>query len=106
MKKNIACPDCKGNGYRTVITGDRNDYCGVANEMCPTCKGTGVQLTDMTNADRIRAMSDQQLAEFICNALGSAGCVEDHCPGHDLCRPQDGKSNGLKKWLQQPVKND
>ena len=47
------------------MTGDRNDYCGVASEMCPICEGTGVQLVDMTNAYRIRAMSDKELEAFL-----------------------------------------
>lgn len=53
----------------------------------------------MTNADRIRAMSDEELAKFLddCN---SQGCV---CPTRDcsevceLC---------IAEWLKEPVKED
>ena len=52
-----------------------------------------------TNADRIRAMSDEELARFIC------GCCECdvHCPGVKLCMFGGSKANGLLKWLQQPA---
>lgn len=53
-----------------------------------------------TNADRIRAMSDKELAEFLCHfrsddAATCSGCKSEHYyrPGH----------NGMIDWLQQPV---
>lgn len=57
-----------------------------------------------TNGDRIRAMSDEEMAEFICSKLH--GCFMTTCPGEKLCNSTDGKANGLKKWLQQPVEVD
>ena len=54
-----------------------------------------------TNADCIRAMSDEKMAEFICNRISS--CSSEDCPGAELCVARDGKANGLKKWLQQPA---
>lgn len=38
-------------------------------EPCFHCDGTkqGDRYTRMTNADRIRSMSDEELAEFLCN---------------------------------------
>ena len=64
MKKLIRCPECKGNGYFTVVTGDRNDYCGVIGQACSSCGGSGAMEVDMTRADRIRAMSDEELARY------------------------------------------
>lgn len=58
-----------------------------------------------TNADRIRAMSDEELAKFLCNfrSCDSSehpcnGCkAEPHChTGH----------NGMINWLQQPAEED
>ena len=54
----------------------------------------------MTNADRIRAMSDKELAEFLCHfrsddAVTCSGCKSEH-----YCRPGH---NGMIDWLQQPV---
>lgn len=54
-----------------------------------------------TNADRIRDMSDNELAEYICKNLG---CYI--CPGNTLCVGSGGKANGLKKWLKQPVEDE
>ena len=55
----------------------------------------------MTNADRIRAMTDSELAEFLCNKISN--CFDSTCPGAELCVAGDGKANGLKKWLEQPA---
>jgi hypothetical protein len=54
----------------------------------------------ITNADRIRAMSDEELAKFICEWCN---CVPGYCPGVEMCTPSLGKANGLVKWLQQPA---
>ena len=64
MKKLIRCPECKGQGYFTIMTGDRNDYCGVIGQACSSCGGSGTLEVDMTRADRIRAMSDEELAAY------------------------------------------
>ena len=53
-----------------------------------------------TNADRIRSMTDDELAEFLCEFNG---CYSDKCPGVELCEFGGGLANGLKKWLQQPA---
>ena len=53
-----------------------------------------------SNADRIRAMSDEELAAFLCKKFG---CHLENCPGIELCKPNEGKANGLLKWLQQPA---
>ena len=56
----------------------------------------------ITNADRIRAMSDEELAVWLCGLFSVLTCYT-HCPGCDLCNDSDEESNGLKKWLQQPA---
>jgi hypothetical protein len=53
-----------------------------------------------TNADRIRSMTDEELAEFLCKING---CYQENCPGAMLCKFGGGLANGLKKWLQQPA---
>lgn len=55
-----------------------------------------------TNADRIRSMSDEEMAEFLCLAFGCNG----ECPGQSLCVAGDGKANGLRKWLKNPTQED
>lgn len=59
----------------------------------------------ITNADRIRAMSDEELANWMCEWFDGFGCVR-YCPGGEFCNATDGKSNGVKKWLQQPAEED
>lgn len=57
----------------------------------------------LCNADRIRAMSDEELAHWICKKMMS--CSSNVCPGADLCQSEDGVANGLVKWLKQPVED-
>ena len=81
LKKSVPCQACEGRGYNTVMIGERSDYCGVMNESCPECNGTGAKLVDMTNADRIRAMSDEELATFLLNA-DEGNLTVDICEGY------------------------
>ena len=61
----------------------------------------------MTNADRIRAMSDEELAAAlailtkydVCINPGAMGC--DDCPFSVFC--SDCKEGQELEWLQQPV---
>ena len=50
----------------------------------------------MTNSERLRAMSDQELAAEFCDLY--TNCYD--CPGEDYCRYGKGKGNGLLKWLE------
>ena len=51
-----------------------------------------------TNADCIRAMSDEKLAEWICSRITNC---EDRCPGKELCGFGRGHANGLIDWIKQ-----
>lgn len=79
MKKLIRCPECKGQGHFTIMTGDRNDYCGVIGQACSSCGGSGALEVDMTRADRIRAMSDEELAAYWSDHY------DDFCPNMPEC---------------------
>ena len=54
-----------------------------------------------TNADKIRDMSDEELAVWLCSKFDD--CSPSTCPGANYCNGTDGKANGLVKWLKQPV---
>lgn len=63
----------------------------------------------LTNADRIRAMSDEELVVFLDEFSGrcldcAEGAWNKNCPiykdGH-YCRPKD-----IMEWLQQPAEED
>lgn len=56
----------------------------------------------MTNADRIRAMTDEELAKWICSIM-TAECCDQRCPARDICNLGD---NGLVKWMKQPAEED
>ena len=56
--------------------------------------------TPMTNYDRIKAMSVEEMAQLLCNC---SDCGNGRCYGNDLCTQGDGACNGLVKWLEQEV---
>ena len=72
--------DCCNSGSPQYLSKCKPDVCGSA--------------VPMTNADCIRGMSDEELAEFIC---GSTYCQD--CPHCGECD----NNGGLLNWLQQPA---
>ena len=56
----------------------------------------------MTNLEKIRAMSLEELALFLCDKIG---CYGDSgiCIGYDLCEYDGEDGNGLVKWLESEV---
>lgn len=56
----------------------------------------------MTNAERIRSMTDEELAEFVSSGYYVPHCPTEHCPG-DLGK-YDGCDVCWLKWLKQEVK--
>lgn len=64
----------------------------------------------MTNADRIRTMTDEELAEYLFNrGNGCEYCYgicayQDECDGHD--HAQEFCIEQVVKWLKQEVDND
>lgn len=77
------CAKCQ-NYVPNVITTTCSDCDGICN----------YEEKQLTNADRIRAMRDEELREFIC---GSANC--------DVCAWSNGCSCTLSEWLRQPAKD-
>lgn len=71
--------------------------------LCPECGAEMRVGSDMTNADRIRSLSDEELATFLAHLTD---CVWCPCPDpHDQCDTIDGscKKQWLK-WLKKEVK--
>ena len=69
---------------------------------CPVC-GHKTNMPQ-TNADKIRAMTDEELATFInrivvCHHLRNEGHCEK-CPIHPA---KSCDTEGIMKWLQQPA---
>lgn len=84
-----SCPYCGGHGYINQFEDIEGGCRAWANE-CIACKGTGAILVPETNADRIRRMSDEELAKFL-EYEGGGACAE-------IC--------GWLNWLRQPAKED
>lgn len=60
----------------------------------------------MTNADKIRAMTDEGLAKYLCELYG--GCAPD-CPNYETCDVDcDGYycDTAWLRWLKQEVDDD
>ena len=95
----MICPECNGMGetvYYVEIDRDENSITvEQRKDICQTCNGSGKKL--MTNADRIRIMSDEELAKFLnwCEAMG----YEDSSIAID----SSGHCMDMLEWLQQPA---
>ena len=60
-------------------------------------RATGVAA--MTNGDKIRSMTDEELQKWLCSIM-TAECCDMSCPGRDMCMLGH---NGLYDWLKQEV---
>ena len=71
---------------------------------CPMAKFEYVQ----TNADRIRAMSDEELAVLLAEEIPHGDCYgcELECCTCDGDKFTDSCQNAFYKWLKQPVKEN
>ena len=78
----MKCDNCLR--YGKSCTGEIS-YCEESNLRIP-----------MTNADRIRAMSDRELARLLCDFKGD--CHE--CPADSYC---EHGHNGMLYWLKEEV---
>ncbi len=55
----------------------------------------------MTNHEKLKTMTDKELAEWLCNKL-----ICKECDGWGQCNAEDGAANGLVKWLRKEEGND
>lgn len=56
----------------------------------------------MTNREKINAISNQEMAEYICRSYGDCGC----CPGYDYCEKSGEPANGMVKWLESEAEDE
>ena len=94
----MTCKQCK---YITVCMAQAD---GLGQVFDPNYDGEHgcTDFAPFTNADRIRSMSDEELSVFLCEEFD---CGSDSCPGLELCKTNEGKANGLLKWLKRPAEN-
>ena len=93
--KKLVCYNCGGHGFITATYES-----GQTSAICPVCGGIGTHEIQMTNADRIRAMSDEELAELIDRETDSCAPTGD-CEKMS----RDCKACWLE-WLQHPAAED
>lgn len=79
MKKKIPCPECNGRGGKVVFNGTADGGCTVTYRRCLDCDGNGIVFADMSRADLIRAMSDEELAAYWSDHY------DDFCPNLPEC---------------------
>ena len=102
MIKEVPCMDCDGKGFIAIFS----EY-SVWSERCQNCGGTGIVKVPMTNADRIRAMTDEELAEFISRIkIGDFGPQVYGKTFCDMCKGQYECDDCRLWWLQQPAEED
>lgn len=100
----MICPECNGSGEAIYYVETDRDENTVTVEkrkcICRTCIGSGKK--PQTNADRIRAMSDEELAEFIRDV--SYECQDASWSCHcQTCSYPWCSSDQTVEWLKQPA---
>ena len=69
-------------------------------------KATGKKFDAQTNAQKIRALTDEELVNFLMRLMGHAQCfAEGIFPYHPCPQEQNCKQCGID-WLQQPAEED
>ena len=91
MKTNklVSCPQCGGFGFTSTPVSTDYEITVCRAKTCELCHGAGVIEVPMTNADRIRSMSDEELAKLLC------------CTGWRMIERKE-----CIEWLQQPANED
>ena len=92
--KKLVCYNCGGHGFITATYEN-----GQTSAICPVCGGIGTHEIQMTNADRIRAMSDEELANIVECPYGNP-YFDEHLPCKGSCH------DCLLIWLQMPAEED
>lgn len=85
---------------------ERNGYCGCARAPYVRCKPQGCEFVrPVSNADRIRTMTDEELAKFIVDSqfnLIARGCEIMDCPCPVTREEFYADIPVQLKWLKQP----
>ena len=98
----MTCPECRGKGtsiyYRETARDENSVTEQKFEDICHTCHGSGRK--PQTNADRIRAMNDEELAwELMTWRIETCARLN----GAESPYPYTQKS--ILDWLKQPVKD-
>ena len=101
------CPYCGGHGYINQFEDVEGGCRAWANE-CIACKGTGAILVPETNADRIRRMSDEELAEELVIEIEGLFPSLVYVPmaTGNIYISRDKAEKEMLEYLQQPAEED
>lgn len=115
--KRVPCPECGGIGFVQHTKIDHESGTGLAwSEECPRCNGWRIVEVPMTNADLIRGMTDEELANMLVETDWCEQCIQQNEDG--TCKIMNTEDNlwdgklhdhcvaGALNWLRQPVKED
>ena len=108
---NIACPVCGNSNYMRHLIGNNIgyydtkclnylSYFNYEEIAAEALDGKDINVT--TNADRIRAMANDELAIWLCENIKV--CAE--CIAEEFCKPTGEQANGMLEWLKQEVKEE
>ncbi len=91
-KKAVECGTCMASYYNGVIQGSPSNY----------------KARPMTNAERIRAMSDEELKYIVRAVIDAENCPADgidckDCTFHRLCLSGGEYYGNEEEWLKQPA---
>ena len=87
------CKTCKHNNGRQVVSkGEEPCFsCLTADEAFLKYESNG----ELTNADRIRAMTDEEMAELFARVTDCGECPHDRWPGCSV-----NEESCVKRWLE------
>lgn len=103
MIKEVPCMECDGKGFIVKF----GEY-SVWSERCPNCGGTGTVKVPMTNADRLRAMSDEELAEELVIEIEGLFPSLVYVPmaTGNIYISRDKAEKEMLEYLQQPAEEE
>ena len=96
MTKQVVCPVCNGYGFVSVC-GENS----IGAYTCDHCNGAGEIEIPMTNADRIRAMSDEELAWELMTWR-----IETEAKHHGVESNYPNTKTAILEWLKQTAEAD
>ncbi len=92
--------DCPNANCQTPI------YTGKCKKACIERYNKEMGIKPKTNADRIRAMSDRELADFLSSKFSEVGCEEHNLSAIQLEAIKHNLFCIFMKWLRQPTKEN
>ena len=92
----MKCRNCKNNTLREE-DGAQFTWCEVAvDNLDIDAERECAAYKPATNANRLRAMTDEELAEFICGLMSRDDCYK-RCPAKVICYYEH---TGMVDWLK------